>query len=252
MTPDVLLVRWVAICALAELLGLGAAGAWYGVANLLLGEPEPFWLRLGAWAAMASAAIPEALILGGLQAMALRAFWPAISIARWIAATLLVGLIGWGVGAGVPLFGPYASGAQGAEPSAQAVILFAAVFGLGAGLLFGVAQAWAIPKGVRRRWAWIVANTLGWAIALPLTYVAGQAAADLSGFTPRVALYGLGGLGAGLTIGLATACALAFMPTDGTRSARDGTGGTQTGGARAHPSDPARPRGELRPVHARR
>lgn len=252
MTPDVLLVRWVAICALAELLGLGAAGAWYGVANLLFGEPEAFWPRLGAWAAMASAAIPEALILGGLQAMALKAFWPTISVARWVSATLLVGLIGWGVGAGVPLFGPYASGAQGSEPSTDAVILFAAVFGLGAGLLFGVAQALAIPKGVRRRWAWVVANTLGWAIALPLTYVAGQAAADLPGFTPHVALYGLGGLGAGVTIGLATACALAFMPVDGTRSARNGTGRTQAGGARIGPADPARTGGELRPVYARR
>lgn len=252
MTRDVALVRWVGICAAAEFLGLGAAGAWYGVAAMTLGEPTAFWPRIGAWLAMASAAVPEALILGGLQAIGLKAFWPKLSARRWIAATLAVGLIGWGVGAGLPLFIAFEGGAPGAEPPGEAVMAFAGIFGLAAGLLFGLAQALALPSGVRRRWAWVAANAAGWAIALPVTYAAGQAAADLEGFSPRVALYALGGLGAGLTIGLATACALPFMPLDTRRSASDGTRGTKAFSAWAAAANAARASGQLRPVYARR
>ena len=91
-------VRWVILCVLAELFGIGAAAIWYGGVNVLFGEPGTFLPRIGVWLLMTLAAVPEGVILGGLQAAGVRWFLPAVSAIRWIAATIAVGLLGWGIG----------------------------------------------------------------------------------------------------------------------------------------------------------
>lgn len=208
-TDSRLLYRWVCLCAAAELLGIGSAAVWYGAVNIWVGEPSALALRLGAWLLMSLAAVPEGLILGGLQVIGLRWFFPATSRSRWILATTAVGLVGWGIGTAIPLFMIEPTGPEhGAEPSLAATAAFSAVFGVGIGAVFGLAQSWALPPQARPRRLWVACNAIGWALGLPLIYMAAQVAADQAGWTLRLLLWALGGVGAGASVGVATGLCL--------------------------------------------
>lgn len=201
------------MCAVAEFLGIGAAALWYGVVNVVVGEPVPLLARAGAWLLMTLAAVPEGLVLGGLQAVGIRWFLPSVSMRRWIVATVAVGIVGWAIGTFIPLFvvGPAPGDVPVDEPGLAATALFAAVFGLAVGAIFGLAQYWALPGEARRRPLWVVANTAGWGLGLPCIYVAAQLGGDLDGWVPRIAAWALGGLGAGAALGGATGLALLRM-----------------------------------------
>lgn len=208
-----LLLRWIVICALAEILGISAAALWYGTANILIGEPVAISARLGAWLVMSLAAMPEGVILGGLQAMGIRWFIPAVSVRKWILATTAVGFLGWGIGTAMPLFiFSDAVPEQAAPSSLMSTALFAAVFGAAVGTLFGLAQALALPTGRQGKVYWVVANCLGWAVALPFIYVAAQIAADFPEWSTRLMVWAVGGLLAGASIGFATAGVLGSIP----------------------------------------
>ena len=213
MTTDGrLLLCWAALCTVAELLGIASAAIWYGAVNFWLGEPPEFLLRIVAWFLMTLAAVPEGLVLGGLQAYGLSWVFATVSRSRWILATIVVGLIGWGIGAFLPLFlvaEPAVGG--GNEPGLAATAMFAAVFGVLIGAVFGLGQSWALPAEARRRYRWIIGNAVGWAIGLPFVYVAAQLAADQSGWVVRIALWAAGGIGAGSCVGLSTGIALLGM-----------------------------------------
>lgn len=205
------LASWVLLCALGEFGGIAAGAIWYGAANVLVGEPSGLAPRLGAWLLMALAAIPETLVLGLAQAAGLRGFM-ALSTPRWLAATSIVGLLGWGVGAAIPLFlvGPAAPMTQ--EPELAVQMVFAAIFGAAAGLLFGLSQSLALPAEARRiRTSWVIANVAGWGVGLPLIYLAAQVGAGQSDIPLRVLLWAVGGLAAGLSVGLATGVPLAIF-----------------------------------------
>lgn len=199
-------IRWVVLCALGEGLGIAAAVLWYGAVMLTLGEPEPLGARLAVWGLVALAAVPEALVLGGFQAWGLKPAVPDLRVGRWIAATVVPGLIGWGAGGFVPLFvaGPSDGPAVAVEPPLAAILLYAAAFGALAGLLFGACQSLALPRGRRDRLAWIAANAAGWVVALPLIYLGATIGADTESLPLRVLAWAGGGLAAGAVIGLAT------------------------------------------------
>ncbi len=208
------LARWVLLCAVAEFAGIGLAAVWYGVIAVAFGEPDNIVARVGVWLLMTMAALPEGFVLGGLQARGLRWFFADLVPPRFIGATIAAGLIGWGIGSFIPLFvvrDTANTAASAAEPSVLAVIGFAAAFGLIAGVVFGGCQAWALPVKTSSRVRWALANAAGWAAALPLIYLAAQAAADLSGAAPKILLWALGGGTAGLVIGVATAVVLPAM-----------------------------------------
>jgi hypothetical protein len=207
-----LLGRWLALCAIAELFGIASAAVWFGAINVWAGEPEALTLRIAAWFLMSLAAVPEGLILGGLQAHGLRWFFTSVSAARWIGATIAVGFLGWGIGTFIPMFVvDEAVMANGAEPGLAATALYSLVFGLGVGAVFGLAQAWALPAEARGRGLWVLANAIGWAIGLPLIFIAAKIAGDQSGWIMRVALWACGGIGAGASVGIATGIGLVWM-----------------------------------------
>ena len=213
--------RWVGLCAVAELLGIGSAAVWYGAINVWLGEPSVFILRLGAWFLMSLAAVPEGLVLGGLQAIGIRWFLPTTSTFRWITATMAVGFLGWGIGTAMPLF--FVSEAElsnGPGPSLAAIAMFSAAFGVAVGAIFGLAQVWALPAQAKRRWIWVVCNAIGWGAGLPLIYIAAQIAADQSGWLSRALLWSLGGVGAGACVGLATGVGLKVLVQHGNKASR--------------------------------
>lgn len=204
--------RWVLLCAVAEFAGIGLAALWYGAIALGLGEPDNIVARIGVWLLMTTAAVPEGLVLGGLQARGLRWFLPELVPPRFIGATIVAGLIGWGLGSFIPLFVVRDGASVSAtEPSVLEIIGFAATFGLIAGAVFGACQAWALPVKASSRARWTIANAVGWACALPLIYVAAQTAADLNGVAPKILLWALGGGAAGLVVGVATAVVLPAM-----------------------------------------
>lgn len=204
--------RWIALCAMAEFLGIGAAALWYGGANVLLGEPQPIAARVGAWIVMTLAAVPEGLILGGLQAIGLRWFFRSVPVRRWIVATTAVGLIGWAIGTFIPLFVVAEHSPQtGPEPGLATTASFAALFGLAIGTVLGLAQALVLPAGPRGKLALIIANSIGWAVALPMIYVAVQIGADFSALPLRLLAWVIGGLAGGIAIGFATASALRIL-----------------------------------------
>lgn len=204
-----LLKRWVMLCAAAELLGIASAAVWYGSVNMMFGEPEPLLARTVVWLLMTLAAVPEGIVLGGLQAKGMRWFLPEISARRWMLATIAVGLFGWAIGTFIPLFLAPEAAAEGmSEPGLLGTAVFAAVFGILVGSVFGIGQAWALPQGTRGRVPWILANACGWAVGLPLIYIAAQFAGDLEGWPARISVWAIGGLGAGASIGVATGFAL--------------------------------------------
>lgn len=201
-----LLWWWILLCAFAECAGVALAALWYGAVAVGFGEPDDIVARIGVWLLLTAAAVPEGLVLGGLQATGLRWFLPELSLRRFVGATIAVGLIGWGIGSFIPLFVFHEpAGADAIEPSLMAVAGFAAVFGSAIGSVFGAFQAWALPVGAASRLRWVAANAVGWALALPLIYMAAQWAADSTGVAPKVLLWAAGGGAAGLTIGTATA-----------------------------------------------
>ncbi len=205
-------VRWVILCALAELFGIGAAAIWYGGVNVLFGEPGTILPRIGVWLLMTLAAVPEGVILGGLQAVGVRWYLPDVSSVRWIVATIAVGLLGWGIGTFIPLFIVAGNaGAAGDEPGLIATALYACLFGVVVGTLFGVVQAWALPAQTRPKGAWVIANAAGWALGLPAIYVSAQIGADYPDWSSRLALWSAGGLATGAAVGIATGIALMIM-----------------------------------------
>ncbi len=199
---------WILWCAAAECLGIGAAALHYGAVLTLFGEPEPVAARVGVWLLLALAAVPEGLVLGGIQGWRLRQLWPDLSARAYVAATIAVGLVGWGTGSAIPLFLlPDGPAGDGAEPGLLATLAYAGLFGLGVGLLFGLFQAAALPRRLPARWRWIAGNMAGWGLGLPLIYAGASLGADLGGWGPRLAAWALGGAAAGLAVGAATGAA---------------------------------------------
>jgi hypothetical protein len=163
---------------------------------------------------MSLAAIPEGLILGGLQVIGVKVFIPAASARRWILATIFVGLLGWGIGTFIPMFiVTETPGAAAPDPTSElaGVMIFAAGFGLLIGAVFGAAQALGLPRGGGRRWSWTIANAVGWAVALPMIYGAANIATEVPRWAAKLAIWAAGGCVAGLLIGIVTGVALLLM-----------------------------------------
>jgi hypothetical protein len=203
---------WIFQCALAELLGLSLAAAWYGTVFVAFGEPLDLAPRLGVWFLLTLAAVPEAVCLGGGQVMGLQRLGVAVKPRLFLLGTLLIGLLAWGVGGAIPLFIAVGDGLPATEPSLGQTAVLASIFGAVAGLLFGSAQSAGLATELRLRW--VVGNVLGWLLGLPLIYVAASLGADQSSLLGQLAYWALGGLGAGLLVGSGTAVGLMAWPSD--------------------------------------
>jgi len=212
-----LVLLWVVLCATAEAVGISVAVVWYALADVYFANPEGFANRVAAWLVMSAAALPEGLVLGGLQSTGIRWFLPTVRRVHWIAATTVVGLLGWAVGTWFPVFMPFEAqpGSAVVEPTVVQTVGFTVIFGACAGALIGGAQSFAMPTvnsggGRSLRVIWIVANSIGWAIGLPCIYLAASFGADLSNVAARVAVWSGGALLAGAAGGAATGAGLVY------------------------------------------
>jgi hypothetical protein len=127
---------------------------------------------------------------------------PEVPLRRWWRATIAGALVGWGLGSLPSLF--LAGQGAGPEPPRTLVLLGAAALGIAAGPILGAFQA-RVLKGIgvsARRW--VVANALGWMLAMPLVFAAADRAWTALPTIARGAVFlGLAGALAGVSTGLA-------------------------------------------------
>lgn len=212
---------WIRACTVGELLGFGAAALWAWVAFSLFGaDPIGAGARVGVLALMLLAGVCEGLVLGLLQWLVLRTWFPTLPARSWLLATAGVAALGWLLGM-LPstLSAPAAPGVPAPEPHLVIVLVLASLFGAAAGALFGLAQWLVLRRHAYDARRWISANAIGWALGLPWSYLAGSSA-DVSGSLPLALLWGVAaGALMGMSVALFTGRALGRIAPRGPRTA---------------------------------
>jgi hypothetical protein len=198
--------EWVVTCATAELIGIGAGAAWWIAMDRLAPDPAMLAGKFTMLGLKSLAGLVEGVSLGFLQAAFLRRLYPRLSLLRWIAWTALLAVFGWAAGSAIPIFGTF-EGQESAEPSLVLVIVFSSGFGLLVGALFGGAQALAFRSAAHRSYWWVVSNAVGWAVALPVIYLAASLPGENTTQWQALAAAIVSGAVAGLLLGAITGLA---------------------------------------------
>lgn len=200
------LSRWIAACIAGEAAGIGVAAGVFAGLDAAVGEPRTGLARALVWLALVAAGAVEGSALGGLQWAVLRRQLPTLPARRWVGATVALAAFAWGIGM-LPstLAGP-TSTTESAGPQLPGWlgVVLMVVGGLGAGAAIGAVQAWAARGYATGRTGWIVANAVGWALALTWIFtLAGLPDADWPAWA--IALDGItAGVLSGATVGLVT------------------------------------------------
>jgi hypothetical protein len=203
--------RWFVACTAGELLGFGAAALWAWLAFLLVGADPMAWSgRIATLGLMVCAGVVEGAVLGLFQWSALRTTFPKLRARSWLTATIAVAALGWLLGM-LPstLMGSASSGEAYAEPALAVILAGAAVFGALAGAAFGLAQWLVLRRHAHdaRRWIW--ANSLGWALGLPWSYLAGSTISVSDSLLVAIIVGSIAGALMGASVALVTGRALA-------------------------------------------
>ena len=203
--------RWIEACAAGELLGLASAALWWVTCDRFDPAPVGLTAQIVMLVAKGGSGLIQGVILGFLQGWALRRPYPTLSANRWSAATTVMAIAGWSVAAWFSVFG-LEHGPEAPVLNLLQTALTAAVFGVATGLLFGSAQA-LVLRGVayNAHW-WIIANMIGWGLALPCIYLASTVGSANPG-SLEIAFRGLvGGVASGVVLGTITGLSFNFMP----------------------------------------
>lgn len=211
-------LRWIALCAVGEVMGLALGAMWYRSIEQVFGAPEDFVQRIPVLFFLALAGLLEGAVLGSLQAYGLRRLYPRLPVGLWINMTVIIAVTGWGLGA----IYDAAAGPLLAHSAPNLIQegLIAAAFGAAVGLAYGWGQALAFGRAAHNAKAWIGASVIAWTFALPVIVLAARTLPD--GVAPiQAGLSALAaGLVAGLIVGVVTSFAFQGMPPrDAERSA---------------------------------
>jgi len=201
------LVRWTALCAVAEAIGMAAAAMAAKTSQSLFGEPGSSREAALALCLVVGGGLVEGVALGRLQAAGMGRILPTLNRRRWLVVTTAVAGLGWGAAAA-----PAALSGEndGAAPALLLLLSGAVVLGAVMGTLLGAAQSTVLRGHVRHPWRWVTANTAAWAPAMAVIFLgAGAPNAGWPGSTV-VALGAVTGLGAGTILGLVSGW---FLPT---------------------------------------
>lgn len=201
------LVRWTALCALAEAIGMTAAATAAKTSQALIGEPANNREVLLALSIAVAGGLVEGLALGGFQASGMKRLLPDLNRPRWVLLTTAVAGVGW---AGASAAAGGAGQDDGAAPAMLLILGGAIVLGVVMGALLGAVQATVLRGQVRHPWRWVGANMAAWAPAMAVIFFG----ASVPGATwpPWVVipLATVTGLAAGAILGLVSGV---FLPT---------------------------------------
>lgn len=205
---------WAVAIGVAELAGIALAGMWWVSVDRWLGDPVAGAAIALVLCAKAAAGLFEGALLGFVEGRLLQRMFPKLSLGRFMVATAGVAVAGWAIGSAIPLFLGVEAASSGetlAEPPLAQVLLFAALFGVLAGALFGAAQAFVLARAAHKVWWWIAANAAGWMVALPAIYLAASQGDPEAALWNAIAYGVAGGLVAGLLVGSAAWCGARLM-----------------------------------------
>ena len=201
------LIRWTALCAIAEAIGMTAAATAAKTSQALIGQPVDNREVLLALSIAVAGGLVEGVALGGLQASGMGRLLPGLNRPLWVLVTTAVAGVGW-AGASA------AAGGSGQDDGAAPALLFilgaAIVLGAVMGACLGAAQATVLRGHVRHPWRWGTANMAAWAPAMAVIFAgASVPGADWPASTV-VPLATVTGLAAGAVLGLVSGW---FLPT---------------------------------------
>jgi hypothetical protein len=217
--------RWVFACTFGEFLGFMAAGSLAYALFRAIPDPNTPGLAFVLIAGCVAVGIVEGCCLGTLQGAVLARWFPGLSSSAWVRASALAAAVGWLLGA-LPstLISLFDSGvATGAppEPSSSFIFVTITAAGLVLGALFGVIQYRALRRHATRSASWISANAVGWAAALPLSFVSAGSEIAAGSVVLAAVVAGATGLGMGALVALATWFAVRRMEATNPSAARE-------------------------------
>jgi hypothetical protein len=204
--PAGLLARWVLANSLGELAGLGGVALLAAalVPAVQRSLPGSVAAPLATAAVMVALGSLEGAVVGSAQAWAL--VGTGIPTRQWIQATVFGAVLAWALGMApstvLALAGPPGGAPSGAGPSPPVRLLLAAGLGLVAGPILAGLQLGVLRGHATRAWRWLLANSLGWGLGMPLVFLAVRNLA-LHGVTPPSVARSAGALAlAGGVVGL--------------------------------------------------
>lgn len=228
--------RWVLSCAAGEVIGITAAAAIAVGGRVLLGEPHDAATAAVVVAAAVAGGVVEGLAVGLLQWRVLRRVVPAITARAWAGVTVAVAATFWFLGTlpstivGLGAASTTAAQSTGAEPPVILVVAGGVAGGAVAGAAFGLAQWAVLRRHARPAGGWIWTNALGWAAALGWIMLAATLPTESTPLPVVVAGGALGGLAAGISVGIATGwCFVRLRPLRAGRRVVIGIGNTFRG-----------------------
>lgn len=190
-------------CTAGELLGFGGIP--------VLGAALALWLTSGLDSSARSLVLYTVAVVGGLGEGAVLSWFqlrvlvecvPGLNPRRWVIATAAAASIAWACG----MLSPTLDDIVGIPGVIQAAIWVPA--GLLILLSIGAAQAWVLRDIVENPASWVLANSLGWLLGLPWTFVLPALLPENAPTAWWVATFVVAGVLMGLTVGLVTGIAL--------------------------------------------
>lgn len=161
-------LRWTALCAAAEAVGMTASAGAARAGQALTDRPGPLGGAGVALAVVVAGGLVEGVALGSAQAWPLGRWLTSLRRGRYVLATVLVAGLGWAAASAPAVLG---GDDGGAAPPLGLVLLGAAGIGLVMGPLLGSAQAAALRGAAPHPWRWIGANALAWPGAMCLIFL---------------------------------------------------------------------------------
>jgi hypothetical protein len=181
--------------AIGELIGLGCAAALGAAVISNIGDTESTVGSIVVAVVMITGGIFEGVVVGFSQWRVLRHHLPRLTGRLWIAATAAGAFVAWVIGMIPSTVMSIQSNAASSSPppeiSDAVIYLLAATMGLVLGPILAVMQWMVLRRHVGRAGVWIVANSVAWALAMPVMFIGIGAIGD-HGVSPSTIVFALG------------------------------------------------------------